>query len=125
MVGLTGKVKKDTTVPTTREVLQNKRNLAGLTPAVLEQDIEYVIFAEHEFPMEHYQKFQPIVADLVELIITHVDSQVRKTQDRLAYDIGKRLQEEVGNIVYGEKIDTIEKVVVKDKILDVSSLMEP
>ena len=120
---MTVAINKDATT-TEREVVQNKHNLLELEPALLENDIEAVIFGDHEFPMEHYVAFQPIVKDLVDLLITHVDAGVRKTQDRMAYDIGKAIDAElIHNIIYAQKIDTTETVMVKEKPVDVAELM--
>lgn len=112
MADLTAKPTKTTTA------IVPSRNLTALDPVLLQNDLELIIFGDHEFPMEHYRAFQSILPDMVDLIITHADAAVRVNQENLVYRIGKHLQEEVGNVVYGAQPPLQEEVEV-----DVADLM--
>lgn len=98
------------------KVTRNIQNLGDLSLAVLENDIEYLLFVDNEelFPMTEYTKLLPVVEGLAKLIMVHADSVARKVHDETVSNIANHLTQEVGNVVHRSKIPTVETLVVTE-----------
>lgn len=106
------------------KLAQNIQNISNLDINTIISGIEYTIFADHEFPMEHYVAMQPIIRSLAELTIEYADGAVMDKVREVSYDIARHLQEEVGKVVYDALPPMVEVVEVKEEKTDISKLME-
>lgn len=122
-----------TTYEHTQQVL--KYNLAGVSESDIVNDIDYLLFIDHEEDMAHYTHLKPIIEELAKLVVRNIDYAIRDFQNDMTFRIAKHLQEsigeQIGNVVYETKVDLHKKVVVKTTIDDtkivsttISDLME-
>jgi len=79
--------------------------MEGVDRALIEKEIEYLLFVDHEdkLSMRRYVEFQPVVSDLVDLVVARSEQAANRMRDHLTYDIARALKENVTDIVYGEK----------------------
>lgn len=99
-----------------KKVTVNIQNIAGLSMAMLQNDVEHLMFVDNEgvLDMAEYTKLLPVIEGLTKLIVVHADVAARKIQDELLHNIGIHLKEEVGNAVYKAKIPTVETLTMTD-----------
>lgn len=99
-----------------KKITVNIQNLMGLSLGGIENDIEYLLFVDHEdmFPMSEYTKMQPIIEKLAKLVVIHADDAARAMQRELLFNIGRHLEKEVGNVVYKAERETTEKLTITD-----------
>jgi hypothetical protein len=105
------------------EVIKNKFNIAGLSVAELEQDIDYILYVEGDVPIELYTKLEKAKYLLVDNAIMHADEAVRRHMRQIVYDVAKSLQDSVGQTVFDHMGETTETVLVSEKT-NLRSLME-
>lgn len=69
------------------------------TMSEIKNDIEYVIFAQHEYPMERYVELQGIIEGLVQLVSIHCDAAVSHALLEAKYAIAKNLKDTINQTV--------------------------
>lgn len=99
-----------------RTVTRSIKNLADMSIAEIENDIEYLLFVDNEklFPMSEYTKLLPVVAELAKLVTTHADAAAEKMQRETVDNVARHLKNEVTNIVYSSKVPIIETLVITE-----------
>jgi hypothetical protein len=99
-----------------RKVVRKIQNIADLSVAGIENDIEYLLFVDNEvlFPMADYLKLQPIVADLAKLILVHADAAASKMQDEVVRNVAVHFKEEAARVVYRSKTPTTETLTITE-----------
>jgi len=75
------------------------------TNAEIVNDIEYLLFVEHEEDMKNYQHLKPIVNDLAALVELVSKKAVIDSQFEMTQRIVERVKETIGDIVIDSRTE--------------------
>jgi hypothetical protein len=95
-----------------------KFNISNLSLAEIENELEYLLFVDHEESMESYTHLRPILKEVAELVIHISDRAVRDFQRDMTYRVAEHLKANVANVVFGSEIPTYNKATVSVTIDD-------
>jgi hypothetical protein len=100
------------------EISVSKFNLMDLSLATIENEIEYLLFVEHEEAMKDYTHLRPFIAEIAKICVNNADRAVAEYQRDITIKLAENLKDKVQEIVYGQKFETREKRRVDTTIND-------
>lgn len=99
-----------------------KFNLMSLDLKDIENELEYLLFVEHEEDMKGYTHLLPILSEVAKLVVHISDRAVAEFQRDMTHRIAKNLQgtigENIGNVIYDAQINTQNDATVSVTIDD-------
>lgn len=87
----------------------NKFNLMSIDLSSIENDIEHLLFVDHEEDMKNYTHLKPLIAELAKLTVVHADAAIRNYQQEITMNLAEELKGNIQQIVFGQRINTTEK----------------
>ena len=91
------------------ETSVQKFNLMNIDLADIENEIEYLLFVEHEEDMKSYTHLRPLIAEIAKMCVSHADRAVSAYQRDITINLAEDLQGKIQEIVFGQRIETCEK----------------
>ena len=91
------------------ETSVRKFNIMDIDLAEIENEIDYLLFVEHEENMKSYTHLKPLVAEIAKMCVCHADRAVAAYQRDITLQLAEELQTKVQEIVFGQRIETSEK----------------
>ena len=100
------------------EISVRKFNIMDIHLAEIENEIEHLLFVEHEEDMQSYTHLRPFIAEIAKMCVNYADSAVSAYQQDITIKLSENLKDKVQEIVFGQKIETLEKRRVDTTIDD-------
>lgn len=72
---------------------------ARLVRSEIEQEIDYLLFVDHEQDMKDFTRLRPVVRELAELFVRVSDRAFEEYERNMKLEIAKQLQDSVGGII--------------------------
>lgn len=101
----------DTSIP--------KFNISNLSLAEIEQELEHLIFVEHEEDMASYTHLRPLIKEMAKLMVRQSDRAIVAFQNDMTYRLAKEFESSIGAMIFGQAIETRQKMRVDTTIDDI------
>ena len=88
------------------EITALKFNISDLNVSELEQELEHLIFVEHEESMEEYTHLKPLVEDIVKLMVRKADQAVVAFQHDMTHRLVGEFSSSISEMILGQRIAT-------------------